>query len=50
MHETVIAGDETQVEAHLRRFAAAGATDLLISPYGPAGDAARVLEFAASLR
>ncbi|TDC89942.1 LLM class F420-dependent oxidoreductase [Actinomadura sp. 7K507] len=46
VHETVIAGDETAVAARLRRFADAGATDLLISPYG---DAARVLEFAASL-
>ncbi|QFG22579.1 TIGR03564 family F420-dependent LLM class oxidoreductase [Actinomadura sp. WMMB 499] len=46
VHETVVAGDEREVAAELRRFAAAGATDLLVSPYG---DAARVLEFAASL-
>ncbi|MFV2173587.1 TIGR03564 family F420-dependent LLM class oxidoreductase [Actinomadura sp. LOL_016] len=46
VQETVIAGDETEVAAQLRRFADAGATDLLISPYG---DTARVLELAASL-
>jgi F420-dependent oxidoreductase-like protein len=47
VHETVVAGDEAAVERELRRFADAGATDLLISPRG---DAARMLEFAASLR
>ncbi|WP_141577278.1 LLM class F420-dependent oxidoreductase [Actinomadura sp. WMMA1423] len=47
VHETVIAGDEETVARHLRRFADAGATDLLISPYG---DPARLMEFAASLR
>jgi F420-dependent oxidoreductase-like protein len=47
VHETVIAGDEAAVGRELRRFADAGATDLLISPRG---DAARVLEFAATLR
>ncbi|RSN46639.1 TIGR03564 family F420-dependent LLM class oxidoreductase [Actinomadura sp. WAC 06369] len=46
VHETVVAGDEAAVAAELRRFADAGATDLLIAPFG---DAARVLEFAASL-
>ncbi|MEU8117170.1 LLM class F420-dependent oxidoreductase [Spirillospora sp. NPDC049024] len=47
VHETVIVGDEETVARHLRRFADAGATDLLISPYG---DPARLLEFAAALR
>lgn len=47
VHETVVAGDEAAVERELRRFADAGATDLLISPHG---DAAPVLELAASLR
>ncbi|MFA1550310.1 LLM class F420-dependent oxidoreductase [Actinomadura chokoriensis] len=47
VHETVIAGDEEAVARQLRRFADAGATDLLISPYG---DPARILELAASLR
>ncbi|MFA1542385.1 LLM class F420-dependent oxidoreductase [Actinomadura monticuli] len=47
VHETVIAGDEEAVARELRRFADAGATDLLISPRG---DIARILELAASLR
>jgi F420-dependent oxidoreductase-like protein len=47
VHETVIAGDEDTVTHHLRRFEDAGATDLLISPYGAP---ARLLALAASLR
>ncbi|NDU74354.1 TIGR03564 family F420-dependent LLM class oxidoreductase [Actinomadura sp. DSM 109109] len=47
VHETIIAGDETTVARELRRFADAGATDLLVSPYG---DPARLMEFVATLR
>lgn len=47
VHETVIAGDEKAITRELRRFADAGATDLLISPHG---NTTRVLELAASLR
>ncbi|MEO3823337.1 TIGR03564 family F420-dependent LLM class oxidoreductase [Actinomadura sp. B10D3] len=47
VHETVIAGDEDTVARDLRRFADAGATDLLIAPVG---DTPRVLRLAASLR
>ncbi|SFO19950.1 LLM class F420-dependent oxidoreductase [Actinomadura madurae] len=47
VHETVIAGDEDTVARELRRFADAGATDLLIGPFG---DTSRVLRLAASLR
>ncbi|MEU8341022.1 LLM class F420-dependent oxidoreductase [Spirillospora sp. NPDC048832] len=47
VHETVVAGDEETVARELRRFKDAGATDLLISPYG---EARHVLEAAASLR
>ncbi|TDD60335.1 LLM class F420-dependent oxidoreductase [Actinomadura darangshiensis] len=46
VHETVIAGDEKDVARQLRRFADAGATDLLISPRG---DLTRLLDFAATL-
>lgn len=47
VHETVIAGDEETIARRLRRFADAGATDLLISPHG---DTTSILELAASLR
>ncbi|MGW2308505.1 LLM class F420-dependent oxidoreductase [Actinomadura luteofluorescens] len=47
VHETVIAGDERTITRELRRFADAGATDLLISPRS---DPADLLTLAASLR
>ncbi|SNR69723.1 LLM class F420-dependent oxidoreductase [Actinomadura mexicana] len=47
VHETVIAGDEETVTRELRRFADAGATDLLISPRGALTE---LLPLAASLR
>ncbi|MUN40261.1 TIGR03564 family F420-dependent LLM class oxidoreductase [Actinomadura litoris] len=50
VHETVVAGDERTVERELRRFADAGATDLLISPFGDAAARERVIAFAAALR
>ncbi|TDD83567.1 LLM class F420-dependent oxidoreductase [Actinomadura rubrisoli] len=50
VHETVIAGDEREVERGLRRFADAGATDLLVSPWGAPDDQARLLALAATLR
>lgn len=46
VEETVVAGDEAHVAAQLRRFADAGATDLLVTAYG---DVPRTVEFAASL-
>ncbi|GGP92143.1 hypothetical protein BKA00_000453 [Actinomadura coerulea] len=43
----MIAGNEKTITRELGRFAEAGATDLLISPYG---DTAELLALAASLR
>ncbi|MFB4315580.1 TIGR03564 family F420-dependent LLM class oxidoreductase [Actinomadura sp. 21ATH] len=49
VHETIIAGDERAVEAAIRRYASAGATDLLLSPMGGAEERDRVLRLAASV-
>ncbi|WP_242901764.1 TIGR03564 family F420-dependent LLM class oxidoreductase [Actinomadura terrae] len=50
VHETVVAGDERAVGRELRRFADAGATDLLISPFGDDAAWEHVTAFAATLR
>ncbi|GII87242.1 LLM class F420-dependent oxidoreductase [Sphaerisporangium siamense] len=50
VHETVIAGDETTIERALRSYTDAGATELLISPFGDLAHRARVLDLLSSLR
>lgn len=45
--DTVIAGDETVVREEFRRFAEAGATDLVVFPFGTPEERARVLDVAA---
>ncbi|MFD0686770.1 TIGR03564 family F420-dependent LLM class oxidoreductase [Actinomadura fibrosa] len=49
VHETVVAGGEREVADALRRFADAGATDLLISPRGEGAARADLLALAANL-
>jgi 5,10-methylenetetrahydromethanopterin reductase len=41
--DTMVAGDEDSVLAELTRFADAGLTDLIVSPYGTAPERRRVL-------
>ncbi|GII64946.1 LLM class F420-dependent oxidoreductase [Sphaerisporangium krabiense] len=50
VHETVVAGDETTVERALRSYADAGATELLVSPFGDHAHRARVLDLLSALR
>ncbi|WP_035921996.1 LLM class F420-dependent oxidoreductase [Frankia sp. QA3] len=50
VHETVAAGDEAAVERALRRYAEAGATELLVSLVGDAREQARTLGVVAALR
>ncbi|MFF1922073.1 TIGR03564 family F420-dependent LLM class oxidoreductase [Streptomyces sp. NPDC058221] len=50
VHETVLAGDEDTVAAGIRAFAAAGATDLLVSRVGDATEKARTLELLSRIR
>ncbi|WP_345576357.1 LLM class flavin-dependent oxidoreductase [Nonomuraea rosea] len=45
IHETVIAGSERTVEAEIARYAAAGATDLLVSPVGDEEEQSRTFAF-----
>ncbi|GAA3983628.1 TIGR03564 family F420-dependent LLM class oxidoreductase [Actinomadura viridis] len=49
VHETIVAGDERAVTAEVRRFAEAGATDLLVTPLGDADVRARTIELLGSL-
>ncbi|GAA1852093.1 TIGR03564 family F420-dependent LLM class oxidoreductase [Pseudonocardia ailaonensis] len=44
IEDTILAGDEAVVAAEVRRFAEAGATDLVLFPSGPEADRARTLE------
>lgn len=50
VHETIIAGDEAEIERAVRRFAAAGATDLLVSALGDDAERARTIELLGALR
>lgn len=45
VHELLIAGDESEVERSIERFASAGATDLAITPIGTPEEQARTLTF-----
>jgi F420-dependent oxidoreductase-like protein len=47
--DTVLVGDEAELEREVRRFADAGATELQLCPVGPPADRARTMEFFASL-
>ncbi|WP_024803997.1 TIGR03564 family F420-dependent LLM class oxidoreductase [Nocardia sp. BMG51109] len=48
--ETAVLGDESTVAAHVRDFAAAGTTDLLVSPIGSPVDQSRTLALLRDLR
>jgi F420-dependent oxidoreductase-like protein len=50
VHETVVAGDEDAVLAAVRRYADAGTTEFVGSPFGDAADRARTLEVLAAAR
>jgi F420-dependent oxidoreductase-like protein len=47
--ETIVAGDEDSVAAAVRAYAAAGATDVLVSPVGDDAEKARTLKLAGEL-
>jgi F420-dependent oxidoreductase-like protein len=47
--DTVLAGDEAELERQVRRFADAGATELQLCPVGPPAERHRTIEFFASL-
>ncbi|MGH2598621.1 MAG: TIGR03564 family F420-dependent LLM class oxidoreductase [Dehalococcoidia bacterium] len=47
--EVVLVGDEAAVEGDVRRYADAGATELMAHPFGSAEDRARTIELLASL-
>jgi F420-dependent oxidoreductase-like protein len=47
--DTVLAGDEAELERQVRRFADAGATELQLCALGPVHERARTVEFFASL-
>jgi len=47
--DTVLAGDESQLEKAVRRFADAGATELQLCPVGPPAERARTIEFFSEL-
>ncbi|MEU6697230.1 TIGR03564 family F420-dependent LLM class oxidoreductase [Pseudonocardia sp. NPDC046786] len=47
--ELVVAGDVAAIDAGLRRYADAGATDLLVSPVGDAAERARTLDVLGAL-
>jgi len=46
--EIVIVGDEITVERQVQRYADAGATELMVSPFGLKEDQARTLELVSS--
>ncbi|WP_218009859.1 LLM class flavin-dependent oxidoreductase [Actinomadura kijaniata] len=50
VHETVVAGDEREIERRVRAFADAGATDLLVSGLGDPAAQGRLLEVLGALR
>ncbi|MEU7883945.1 TIGR03564 family F420-dependent LLM class oxidoreductase [Microbispora bryophytorum] len=50
VEETVVAGDESAVERAVRAYAEAGATELVVSPFGDARERARTLGLLAALR
>jgi F420-dependent oxidoreductase-like protein len=50
VHETLVAGDEALVLDTIRRFAEAGVTELVASPFGDAVDHARTMELLAVAR
>jgi F420-dependent oxidoreductase-like protein len=43
--DTILAGNETELEKAVRRFADAGATELQLCPVGPPAEQARTIEF-----
>jgi F420-dependent oxidoreductase-like protein len=47
--DTMLVGDEAELERQVRRFADAGATELQLCPVGPVHERARTVEFFASL-
>ncbi len=47
--DTLVAGDETAVEAEIRRFADAGATELVMFPAGRPEDEARTVALLAGV-
>jgi F420-dependent oxidoreductase-like protein len=47
--DTVVAGDEAELEKALRRFADAGATEFQLCPVGPPAERARTISFFAEL-
>ncbi|CAJ63064.1 putative Coenzyme F420-dependent reductase [Frankia alni ACN14a] len=50
VHETVVAGSAEVVERAVRRYADAGATELVVGPIGDAGEQARTLDLLTALR
>ncbi|WP_030917395.1 hypothetical protein [Streptosporangium amethystogenes] len=50
VHETVVAGDETVVARAIRRYAEAGATELVVSAVGDERERALTLDVLASAR
>ncbi|MCC5576813.1 LLM class F420-dependent oxidoreductase [Microtetraspora sp. AC03309] len=50
VHETVVAGDESTLARAIRQYAEAGATELLVSPFGSESEQARTIRVLASLR
>jgi F420-dependent oxidoreductase-like protein len=48
--DLLVAGDESTVAKRLREYADAGATEILVSPFGSADDQARTLALLSSLR
>ncbi|WP_052488907.1 hypothetical protein [Streptomyces sp. 150FB] len=50
VHETVLAGDEDAVAEGLRAFAAAGATEVLVSVVGDTEERSRTLELLSAVR
>jgi F420-dependent oxidoreductase-like protein len=47
--DTVVAGDETTIEAQLRQFVDAGATEILVIPVGTAQEKARTIQVLSKL-
>ena len=43
--DTILAGNEAELEKAVRRFADAGATELQLCPVGPPAEQARTIEF-----
>ncbi|MEU6040005.1 hypothetical protein ABZ801_31840 [Actinomadura sp. NPDC047616] len=48
--DTIVAGDEAEVERAVRAYRDAGATELMVAPMGTDEEVARTIELAAALR